>query len=139
MDNRIALERMKQLLCDISTKNEVLNKDNNELNIKVLSLIKLLKTKDNQLENNKKLLIKHILKIFFYKRYIKEKQKLRKFLNTFKNSINLNTNQKNTKNISKSIIFYTHENDIFLPPSKKYNYNDIGVGDYKINYRFYIR
>ena len=67
MDNRIALERMKQLLCDISTKNEVLNKDNNELNIKVLSLIKLLKTKDNQLENNKKLLIKHILKIFFIK------------------------------------------------------------------------
>ena len=49
MDNKIALERMKQLLCDISTKNETLNKDNNDLNIKVLSLVKLLKVKDNQI------------------------------------------------------------------------------------------
>ena len=28
---------------------------------------------------------------------------------------------------------------IYFPPSKKYNYNDIDIGDFKINYRFYIR
>ena len=49
MDNKIALEKMKQLLCDISSKNELLNSENNDLNIKIISLIKLLKSKDNQI------------------------------------------------------------------------------------------
>ena len=139
MDNKIALERMKQLLCDISTKNESLNKDNNDLNLKVLSLVKLLKVKDNQLENNRKSLIKHILKNIFYKKYIKEQQILRKYLSIFKNciKININTNIKN--NPFKSLLFYTHENDLYFRPSKKFNYNDIGIGDFKINYRYYIR
>ena len=137
MDNKIALERMKQLLCDISTKNETLNKDNNDLNIKVLSLVKLLKVKDNQIENNKKLLIKYILKNIFYKKFLKEQQILRKYFAIFKKHIIVNNSIEGNK--FKHIIFYTHENDLFFPPSKKYNYNDIGIGDFKINYRFYIR
>ena len=54
MDNKIALEKMKQLLCDISSKNELLNNENNDLNIKIISLIKLLKSKDNQINKFKK-------------------------------------------------------------------------------------
>ena len=139
MDNKIALERMKQLLCDISTKNESLNKDNNDLNIKVLSLVKLLKAKDNQIENNRKLLLKHILKNILYKKYFKEQQILRKYFSIFKNLNKLNINNKNDSFKFKSILFYTHENDLFFSPSKKYNYRDIGIGDFKINYRYYIR
>ena len=139
MDNKIALERMKQLLYEISSKNESLNKDNCDLNIKVLSLIKLLKAKDNILENNKKLFIKHFLKNIFFKRYIKEQNTLRKYLQIFKNYIILKVNNKNHKNIFKSKIICPHESDIFFSPSKKCNYNDVGVGDCKINYRFYIR
>ena len=37
---------MKQLLVGISSKNESLNNDNNDLNIKIISLIKLFKSKD---------------------------------------------------------------------------------------------
>ena len=139
MDNKIALERMKQLLCDISTKNESLNKDNNDLNIKVLSLVKLLKAKDNQIENNRKLLIKHILKNLFFKKYIKEQQILRKYFSFFKNFNKFNTNTNNNSFRFKSILFYTHENDLYFSPSKKNNYTDIGIGDFKINYRYYIR
>ena len=145
MDNKIALERMKQLLYDISTKNEALNKDNNDLNIKITSLIKLLKAKDNQLENNKKLLLKYILKNIFYKKYIKEQQSLKIAFNNFKNIID-NNNFKNIIDNNNGYIkkptkklFYSHENDIFLPTSKKYNYTDIGIGDFKINYKFYVR
>ena len=87
MDNKIALERMKQLLCDISTKNETLNKENNDLNIKVLSLIKLLKAKDNQIDSTKKLLLKHILKNIFYKKHIIERQQLKRAIEKFKNLI----------------------------------------------------
>ena len=137
MDNKIALERMKQLLCDISTKNETLNKDNNDLNIKVLSLVKLLKVKDNQIENNKKLLIKYILKSILYKKCLKEQQILRKYFTILKKSIIINKSNEGYN--FKHIIFYTHENDLFFPPSKKYNYTDIGIGDFKIHYRFYIR
>ena len=137
MDNKIALERMKQLLCDISTKNETLNKENNDLNIKVLSLIKLLKAKDNQIDSTKKLLLKQILKNIFYKKHIIERQQLKRAIEKFKNLIIKNNNISGR--ICYPLLFYTHENDLYFSPSKKFNYNDIGVGDYKINHRFYIR
>ena len=136
MDNKIALERMKQLLCDISTKNETLNKENNDLNIKVLSLIKLLKAKDNQIDGYKKLLLKEILKNIFYKKHLIEREKLKRAIEKFKNLI---VNNNGRGKIRHPLLFYTHENDLYFSPSKKYNCKDIGVGDFKINYRFYIR
>ena len=136
MDNKIALERMKQLLCDISTKNETLNKENNDLNIKVLSLIKLLKAKDNQIDGYKKLLLKEILKNIFHKKHLIEREKLKRAIKIFKNLI-INNNVRGK--IRHPLLFYTHENDLYFSPSKKYNCKDIGVGDFKINYRFYIR
>ena len=138
MDNKIALERMKQLLCDISTKNETLNKENNDLNIKVLSLIKLLKAKDNQIDTTKKLLLKQILKNFFYKKYIIERTKLKQAFEKFKKLI-INYNNNGLYRGYTPLLFYSHENDLYFPPSKKFNYTDIGIGDFKINYRFYIR
>ena len=135
MDNKIALERMKQLLYDISAKNEILNKDNNDLNTKILSLVKLLKSKDNQLENNKNILLKYILKNIINRKYFKEQQKLSKILEIWKRHIN----QNHINNTFKCILFYSHENDFTYSPTKKYNLKDIGVGDYRINYRYYIR
>ena len=67
MDSKIALEKMKQLLCDISAKNESLNNDNNDLNIKIISLIKLLKSKDNQINILNKNILQKNLKLLFYK------------------------------------------------------------------------
>ena len=136
MDNKIALERMKQIIYDISSKNEILNKENNDLNTKLLSLIKLLKSKESQLDNNKKLLLKYILKNIFNRKHIKEHQKLRKIFEIWRGSL---TNINYINNKFRCTLFYSHENDLNYIPSKKYNYKDIGVGDYKINYRFYIR
>ncbi len=70
MDSKIALEKMKQLLCDISSKNESLNNENNDLNIKIISLIKLLKSKDNQINILNKKLLKANLKNILYKKFL---------------------------------------------------------------------
>ena len=83
MDNKIALEKMKQLLCDISSKNELLNSENNDLNVKIISLIKLLKSKDNQINILNKKLQKINLKNIFYKKYFIQKQHLQNAFNIF--------------------------------------------------------
>ena len=44
-----SIEKLRLLLIDISSKNEDLMKDNEDMNKKILSLIKLLKKKDSQL------------------------------------------------------------------------------------------
>ena len=135
MDSKIALEKMKQLLCDISSKNESLNNENNELNIKVISLIKLLKSKDNQINNLTKKLQKFNLKNIFYKKFYNQTRQLQKAFNAFKSDSN---NNEKIGNI-KAQLMYTNENNIFLPGIKKSNYKDIGIGDFKINQKYYVR
>ena len=44
-----SIEKLRSLLLDISSKNEDLMKDNEDMNTKILSLVKLLKKKDSQL------------------------------------------------------------------------------------------
>ena len=139
MESKIALEKMKQLLCDISAKNESLNNDNNDLNIKIISLIKLLKSKDNQINILNKSILKANLKNIFYKKYFVQKQKLQKAFNIFKNNSKINTKKDNGKNINNIKLNYSKENEIFLPKMKTVNYKDIGIGDFKISQRFYIR
>ena len=80
MDNKMALEKMKQLLVDISSKNESLNNDNNDLNIKIISLIKLLKSKDAKINLLQKNLLKKNLKNIFYKKNLIQKKKCIKYL-----------------------------------------------------------
>jgi len=135
MESKIALEKMKQLLCDISAKNESLNNDNNDLNIKIISLIKLLKSKDNQINILNKSILKSTLKNIFYKKNLAQKEKLQKAFNIFKKNTK-NENDKNTNNIKLN---YSKENDMILPGIKKLNCKDIGIGDFKISQRFYIR
>ena len=139
MDNKTALERMKQLLYDISSKNEILNKDNNDLNIKITSLIKLLKAKDIQLEKNKNLLKRNILKNIIFKKYIKEQIILKKAFDKFKKLNNKYDNNNARLMKYKYKLFYSHENDIYFPSFKTYKYIDTGIGDFKINFKFYIR
>ena len=42
-------EKMKSVIYELSIKNELLNKNNNDLNTKNLSLIRFIKKKDNQI------------------------------------------------------------------------------------------
>ena len=133
MDNKMALEKMKQLLVDISSKNESLNNDNNDLNIKIISLIKLLKSKDAQINLLQKNLLKKNLKNIFYKKNLIQKQKLQKAFNIFKNNTKPNIINKKEK------LIYSNENNIFIQGIKNNKYKDIGIGDYKINQKYYIR
>ena len=134
MDSKIALEKMKQLLCDISAKNESLNNDNNDLNIKIISLIKLLKSKDNQINMLNKSILKKSLKILFYKKNLAQKNFLKNAFNIFKSNI------KNNNDINKKEkYFYSNENDIYIPGKNKLNYKETGIGDFKINQKFYVR
>ena len=134
MDNKIALEKMKQLLCDISSKNELLNSENNDLNIKIISLIKLLKSKDNQINILNKKLQKINLKNIFYKKYFIQKQQLQNAFDIFK----YNTKNNNKIDNKPSKLISSRENDIFFS-GIKLNYKDIGIGDSKINQKFFIR
>ena len=134
MDSKIALEKMKQLLCDISAKNESLNNDNNDLNIKIISLIKLLKSKDNQINMLNKSILKKSLKILFYKKNLAQKNFLKNAFNIFKSNI------KNNNDINKKEkYFYSNENVIYIPGKNKLNYKETGIGDFKINQKFYVR
>ena len=133
MDNKMALEKMKQLLVDISSKNESLNNDNNDLNIKIISLIKLLKSKDAQINLLQKNLLKKNLKNIFYKKNLIQKQKLQKVFNIFKNNTKPDIINKKEK------LIYSNENNIFIQGIKNNKYKDIGIGDYKINQKYYIR
>ena len=134
MDSKIALEKMKQLLCDISAKNESLNNDNNDLNIKIISLIKLLKSKDNQINMLNKNILKKSLKILFYKKNLAQKNFLKNAFNIFK------VNSKNNNDINKKEkYFYSNENDIYFPGKNKLDYKEVGIGDFKINQKFYVR
>ena len=134
MDNKIALEKMKQLLCDISSKNELLNSENNDLNIKIISLIKLLKSKDNQINILNKKLQKMNLKNIFYKKYFIQKQQLQNAFDIFK----YNTKNNNKIDNKPSKLISSRENDIFFS-GIKLNYKDMGIGDSKINQKFFIR
>lgn len=131
-NNKLAIDKLKKLLVDISTKNESLNNENKDLNIKILSLIKLLKSKDNQISHLNKSLIKIFLKKIFLKKFYNQKQKIQKVFYTLK-KINNNNNKE------KANLLYINENNFFYPSNKMKNYKEIGIGDYKINQKFNIR
>ena len=135
MDSKIALEKMKQLLCDISSKNESLNNENNDLNIKIISLIKLLKSKDNQINILNKKLLKADLKNILYKKFSIQKQKLQNVFDIFKYNLKADT-KINNNNMN---FINSKENDLFFNGIKKNNFKDIGIGDFKITQKFFIR
>ena len=135
MDSKIALEKMKQLLCDISAKNESLNNDNNDLNIKIISLIKLLKSKDNQINILNKNILQKNLKLLFYKKHLAQNNFLKNAFNKFKANTKSNNNNNN-KDIKYT---YSNVNDIYFQGKNKLNYKEIGIGDFKLNSKFYIR
>ena len=136
MDSKTALEKMKQLLCDISSKNESLNNENNDLNIKIISLIKLLKSKDNQINILNKKLLKLNLKNIFYKKHFIQKQKLQNAFYIFKYNSKVNIEMNNNSSI---YFISSKENDLIFNGIKKNNFKDIGIGDFKINQKFFIR
>ena len=136
MDSKIALEKMKQLLCDISSKNESLNNENNDLNIKIISLIKLLKSKDNQINILNKKLLKANLKNILYKKFSIQKQKLQNAFDIFKYNLKADTKINNNNNMN---FINSKENDLFFNGIKKNNFKDIGIGDFKITQKFFIR
>ena len=121
-NNKLTIDKIKKLLVDISTKNESLNNENKDLNIKILSLIKLLKSKDNQISHLNKSLIKIFLKKIFLKKFYIQKQKIQKVFYTLK-KINNNNNKE------KANLLYINENNFFYPSNKMKNYKEIGIGD----------
>ena len=136
MDSKIALEKMKQLLCDISAKNESLNNDNNDLNIKIISLIKLLKSKDNQINILNKNILKKNLKLILYKKYLAQNKILKNTFNIFKHNTK---NNNDIKEKEEEKFIYSNENDIYFPGKNKLDYKEVGIGDFKINQKFYVR
>ena len=124
-------EKNKSLLQELSNQNELLNKNNNELNIKVLSMARLIKIKDNQINIINNLIIKKALKNIFLKKYIKENKLL---LNAF---INLKYYKK--KKYLQSKLYYDHEIFFYILKTNKNNLSEKGIGDYNINLKLYIR
>ena len=106
-DSPLTIEKLKLLLNDIASKNEDLHKENSEINTNLLSLIKLLKFKDDQLTK-----IKHsLLKTLIIKKHIILNSKLLKAFSKF-------SRKPKTKPIRN--ITYTDSFSIFLKPKKNY-------------------
>jgi len=124
-------EKMKSVIYELSIKNELLNKNNNDLNTKNLSLIRFIKKKDNQINIMNNLLIKNALKNLFFKKYIKENKSL---LNAF---TNLKYYKK--KKFLQPKLYYDHEIFFYILRTNKDNFVEKGVGDYNINLKLYKR
>ena len=124
-------EKMKTAIYDLSIKNELLNKNNNDLNTKNLSLIRFIKKKENQINIMNNLLIKNALKNLFMKKYIKENKSL---LNAF---TNLKYYKK--KKFLHPKLYYDHEIFFYILRTNKDNFVEKGVGDYNINLKLYKR
>ena len=122
---------VNNLIYELSSQNEILNKNNNELNIKILSLAHTLKLKENKINIINKLLIKKALKIIFLNKYIKENKPLLKAF------INLKYYKK--KKYLQSNLFYDHDIFFYILKTNKNNLIDKGIGNYNINLKFYIR
>ena len=58
---------------------------------------------------------------------------MQKAFNIFKNNTKPDIINKKEK------IIYSYENNIFIQGIKNNKYKDIGIGDYKINQKYYIR
>ena len=106
-DSPLTIEKLKLLLTDIASKNEDLHKENSEINTNLLSLIKLLKFKDDQLTK-----IKHsLLKTLIIKKHILLQSKLLKAFSKL-------SRKPKTKPIRT--ITYTDSFGIYLKPKKNY-------------------
>ena len=82
--NSNTINKMKKLLYDISSKNENLNKENSDLNDKILSLVKLLKVKDKIINKLTEKYKKSILSKLVLLKEKKRENILRKCLNKMK-------------------------------------------------------
>ena len=66
----ITYNKMKSLINELTKKNDLLN--NIHLNVKILSLTRLIQIKDNQINLINNIIIKKVLKNILLKKYIKE-------------------------------------------------------------------
>ena len=129
--NSNTINKMKKLLYDISSKNENLNKENSDLNDKILSLVKLLKVKDKIINKLSEKYKKSILSKLVLLKEKKRENILRKCLNKMK----IKNHFYNKKNLYK----INSANFTIDKISKKKKLNDIGVGNFGINLKFFIR
>ena len=93
--------KANNLLYELSSKNELLNKNNKELNVQILSLTRIIKKKDNIINIINSLLIKKALKNIFLNKYIKQNKSLLKAF------VNLKYYKK--KKYVQPQLFYDHE------------------------------
>ena len=124
-------EKMKNVLYELTTKNEMLNKNNNDLNVKLLSLTRLIKIKETQIKIINNLLIKKALKNLLLQKYIKENKAL---LNAF---TNLKYYKK--RKYLQPKLYYDHDIYFYILKTNKTNLLEKGVGNYNINLKLYIR
>ena len=129
--NSTTINKMKKLLYEISSKNENLNKENSDLNEKILSLVKLLKVKDKIIN---KILQKYKLSLLS-KLVLSKEKKTQNILRKCLNKMKIKNNFYNINNLYKT----NSANFTFDKVSKKKKLNDIGVGNLGINLKFFIR
>ena len=129
--DRVNHEKMRTLIYELSNKNELLNNNNNDLNVKVLSLTNLVKRKDTKINIINSLLIKKALKNLFFKKYIKE----------YKSLLNAFTNLKyfKKKKYLQPKLYYDHDIFFYILSTNKNNVEEKGVGDYSTNLKLYRR
>lgn len=126
----VTISKMKKLLLDISTKNEDLNKDNEDMNKKILSLVRLLKAKDEQL-----IIVNNQLKFLSLMMIFKtQTNKIQKKIQKCFNCLRYKQEQKRRKLKNKAENIY----DFSILPMKIIK-KEIGVGIDSINPKFYIR
>ena len=144
--SQINVQKMKQLLKDISTKNEELLQENADINTKLTSLVKLLKHKDDIINKIRLSLlftifkrkyntINYVLTKKFYKLQLISKTNI----STIKRNSNRNNNHisktKKTQHIQQSFII-THQSNFNIKANidkKEIQYNNNKMKIYKNN------
>ena len=122
----ITYNKMKSLIYELTKKNDLLNKNNIDLNVKILSLTRLIQIKDNQINLINNIIIKKALKNILLKKYIKENKLL---LNAF----TILKYYKKKKYLQPRL-FYDHEIFFYILKTNKNNSIEKGIGDYNIKY-----
>ena len=128
MENISALQK---LLSELSNKNELLSKENNDLNVKILSLTRIIQVKDEQINCLNKQLKNKQIKNIFYKKLFKETKNLE---NAF-----YNLKYYKQKKYLQPKLFYGNEIYFYILNQKENNSAEKGVGDFNIHRRLFIR
>ena len=76
------------------------------------------------------------LKNLFYKKYFIQQKKLQNAFDLFKYN---NKDNNNINNNNNSQLICSKENDMIFPKIKNKNFKEMGIGDDKINQKFFIR